>query len=279
MPTDLQPQYFETTSLQSPNGSQPLRPDLTIPDRPGSANMLAVFDDDFLVPWRDYLPTPDQESSTFNLSEALLAYPNNAAPDLIEHELIPTAPPLAHDDFRTCDCFLSIVQALHAMQNQSKSTRTPPLETVLSDSKDVIARGEAVFRCTCSDDSTLIMLLTGLIAKHLSFYRCGGNGLVSSPSSSSSAFGENNMSLAPSRVTIGKYTVDVEDEERLRIEIMMMELQKMSTLLMKFRGKFSSLPVGYEGHTYETVLNFLNMRLREAMDGLQREKQRLKGDA
>lgn len=69
--------------------------------------------------------------------------------------------------------------------------------------------------------------------------------------------------------------MDGDDEERLRIEIMMMELQKLSALLMKFRSKFSSLPVGYEGHTNETVLNFLNMRLREATDGLQREKQRL----
>ena len=279
VPTDHQPQHWESTNLQTSNVSHALQPDLTMSDRPGSSSMLADFDNDYLAPWRDYLPTPDKESSTFSLSDELLMYGNPAEQRLTEHELISTTPPVTHDDFRTCDCFLSIVQTLHAMQNQSQGTRIPSLETVLSDSRDVIARGEAVLRCACSDDSTLIMLLTGLIAKHLSFYGYSGNGMVSSPASSASSVGESNLPFPSSRVTIGKYTMEGEDEEWLRTEIMMMELQKMGTLLMKFRGKLSSLPVGYEGHTYETVLNFLNMRLREATDGLQRRKQRLKGDA
>ena len=73
--------------------------------------------------------------------------------------------------------------------------------------------------------------------------------------------------------------MDIEDEERLRMEIILMELQKLNTLLMKFRGKFSAMDMGYEGHTYETMLDFLNTRLREAMNKLQRQKQRYKGEA
>lgn len=236
--------------------------------------MLAGFDDDFLKPTQEYLPMPDGESSTFNISDELATYYNTTASNPRANEQLSTVPPSSHDDIRACDCFLSIVQALNTIEIQSKGTRTPSLEAVLSASRDVIALGEAVLGCSCSEDSTLVMLLTGLIAKHLSFYGCGGNGLISSPPSSSSA-SETSVSLPSSRVTIGKYMMDGDDEERLRIEIMMMELQKMATLLMKFRGKFASLPVGYEGHTNETVLNFLNTRLREATDGLQREKQRL----
>lgn len=243
-------------------------------DIPGSVNMMPDFDDDFLKPWRGYLPTPDEESSTFNLSDELINYTDTAAANLNIHELFSTAPPSIHDDVRACDCFLSIVQALNTIEHQPKGTRNASLEAVLSASKDVIARWETVLQCPCSDDNTLVMLLTGLITKHLSFYGCDGNGLVSSPSSSSVA-SETSVSLPSSRVTIGKHTMEGDDEERLRIEIMMMELQKMGTLLMRFRGKFASLPGGYEGHTNETVLNFLNMRLRDATDGLQRKKQRL----
>lgn len=272
--TDSQPQYVESATLQTPDGTQPLWSALTMEEMSGSTNMLADFDDDFFRPWRAYLPTPDGQSPTFNLSDELVTYANTAASNLDTQELLPIAPPSSHNDIHACDCFHSIVQALSKIEYQSKGTRTPSLEAMLSASKDVMAQGEAVLRCPCSDDSTLIMLLTGLIAKHLSFYACGGNGLVSSPSSSSSA-SKNSISLPSSRVTIGKYTMDGDDEERLRIEIVMMELQKIGTLLKNFRSRFASLPVGYEGHTNETMLNFLNIRLREATDGLQREKQRL----
>ena len=63
------------------------------------------------------------------------------------------------------------------------------------------------------------------------------------------------------------------------MEIMSIELQKLNTLLTKLRGKFSALPVSYEAHMYETVLNSLNTRLREAMNKLQRQKLKLIGEA
>lgn len=274
MPTDVQPQHVDPANLQSPNGTQPLWSDLTMEDIPGSASMLADFDDDFLKPWQGHLPTPDGLSESFSLSNELVTYDNTTASYFNAHELLMVTPQSSHDDVRDCDCFHSIVQALNRIESQSKSTRTPSLEAMLSASRDMIARGEAVLRCSCSDDSTLVMLLTGLITKHLTFHVCGGNGLDSLSSSSSSS-SKTSMSLSASRVTVGNYTMDGDDEERLRIEIVMMELQKLGTLLMNFRSKFASLPVGYEGHTNETMLNFLNIRLREAMDRLQREKQRL----
>ena len=80
--------------------------------------------------------------------------------------------------------------------------------------------------------------------------------------------------------------MDVEDGERLRMEIVLMELQKLNALLGKFRGKISSSSscvdvnvAAYEGHTYETMLDFLNTRLKEAMNRLQRQKQRFQAPA
>ncbi|KAL8840309.1 MAG: hypothetical protein Q9170_001393 [Blastenia crenularia] len=273
----------------------------------GAASMLQDLDDiNFLTPWRDYLPNLDKEQSLFRCPNDLVGFSDATTttnttttspvstsashfskdPDLMQMTAFPIT--------SGCDCVSSLAQTLEAMQNPSTHPKNPPpaLEVILGDSKDVVTRGEALLHCTCSDDSTPIMLFTALAAKYLSFYGSTTCSLDSSPeqyhpsdfmppSSSGSTTTTSLMpttSSSPSRVKIGTYTLDAEGEERLRVKIMMMELQKLGALLSKFRAKFSSLPVGYEGHTYETVLDFLTTRLREATDRLRRQKKRLKGE-
>ena len=115
-------------------------------------------------------------------------------------------------------------------------------------------------------------LFAALLAKYLTLYASAPTTTDPLPASASAP------SLTdPSRVTIGKYTMDLEDGERLRLEIILMELQKLNALLVKFRAKFSSVDIAYEGHTYETVLDFLKTRLKEAMNRLQRQKQKYQG--
>ena len=57
-----------------------------------------------------------------------------------------------------------------------------------------------------------------------------------------------------------------------------MKLEKLSNLLLKYRGKCSSLSVGYESKTYETVFNFLYIRLCETQRRLEKQKQKSKED-
>lgn len=189
------------------------------------------------------------------------------------HELFPKLNQAA--GLKGCDCFYSLVQALHTIQAQSQCPSMRSLDIILNDSKDMISRGENMLNCTCSEDGALVMLLAGLIAKHLAFFQPASG--TSTSSLSASTFSENVPSCA-SRVTIGKYIMDGEDEQRLRIEIILMELQKMSNLILKYRGKFSSLSVGYESQTYETVFNFLYTRLCETQSRLEEQKQKSKGD-
>ena len=238
---------------------------------PSSATTLNDLDSNLLAPWRDYLPNPDRDDSFFKMSDDLVGGFPGMTPSPTEHQSLHAADRTLSHNLHTCNCFVSITQALHEMHDQSRRPSTPALEVTLSCSKEVTARGEMLLNCTCTEDSTLVMLFAALIAKYLSLYAANID-LISSPSCTSLA----DMSDAPptSRVTIGKYTMDVEDEERLRMEIILMELQKLNTLLVKFRSKFASVDVGYEGHTYETMLDFLNTRLKEAMKKLQRQKQR-----
>lgn len=81
--------------------------------------------------------------------------------------------------------------------------------------------------------------------------------------------------------------MDVQDGERLRMEIILMELQKVKNLLVRVREKVSTTSGGnnsyndgmdYEGNndTYDeaVLVDYLNVRLKEAMGRLQRLKQR-----
>ncbi|KAL8720158.1 MAG: hypothetical protein Q9225_002946 [Loekoesia sp. 1 TL-2023] len=275
----------------------------------GSVSMLRDLDNiNFLTPWRDSLPGLDKEQFLF---KGIDDFANFSSPTTTTTSPISTPGSQLSKDQELvqmtvfpvtsgCNCVSSLAQALQAMQNHSRHSNNslPALETTLRDSKDAVARGEALLNCTCSYDSASIMLFTALIAKHLSFYGSATyipkspqyhhNNLIPSSSSASTSLVSTSSSSScaagggegggSSRITIGAYTLDAEGEERLRVKIMMMELQKLGTLLAKFRAKFSSLPVGYEGHTYETVLNFLTTRLRETTDQLRRQKKKLKGE-
>ncbi|KAL8696432.1 MAG: hypothetical protein Q9224_002802 [Gallowayella concinna] len=276
-----------------------------------AASMLRDLDDiNFFTPWRDYLPSLNPE---FSLSESTTDSAGFTNASTATTATTPISTPASHFSKDPepmqmttthladgCNCITTLAQALQIMQAQSchpNNTR-PTLESILEDNRDVVARGETLLHCICFDDSTTIMLFTALIAKHLTFYGTFlTTDLLESPlhphqqhndhrpcSSSSSAIPLttaaplSSTSAATSRLTIGTYTLDAAGEERLRIKIMMMELQKLGSLLGKIRSKLSALPVGYEGRTYETVIDFLNTRLREATDRLRTLKKKMKGE-
>ena len=248
--------------------------------------MMHELDVNLLAPWRDYLPISEEDHNSLSeISDDLVGLATGtvtpAALSSRDQKLItaagPEGPPNCPDGetgFNACNCFNSLMQALHVMQSQTqRQCGAPTLETMLVRSKDITAHGEELLRCSFTEDSTLTMLFAALVAKYLSFYSSNNIDLVSSTSSPTGS------SFGTSRLTVGKHTIDTEDEGRLGMEIMSMELQKLNTLLTKFRGRLSSLPVGYEAHLYESVLNSLNSRLREAMEKLREQKQRLKGEA
>ncbi|KAI4252880.1 MAG: hypothetical protein LQ352_004023 [Teloschistes flavicans] len=293
----------------------PSHPDAVLSEgSPGgtAASMLKDLDDiNFFTPWRDYLPSLDPELSLVGSNTDSTGFTNasttTAATTPISTPISISTPASHFSKVATshlatgCNCITTLAQALQIMQAKSPHPHsTPPtLEAILEDNRDVVARGETLLHCSCFDDSTTIMLFTALIAKHLSFFGTFlSTDLLDSPlqshqqhqdyrpsSSSSSAMPPlittgpiSSSSAATSRLTIGTYTLDAAGEERLRVKIMMMELQKLGALLSKIRSRLSALPVGYEGRTYETIVDFLNTRLREATDRLRTLKKRLKGE-
>ncbi|KAL9596552.1 MAG: hypothetical protein Q9219_005730 [cf. Caloplaca sp. 3 TL-2023] len=311
-----QQQWGLGTSLQPkgsyPSYPPQIETSMTV-DSPGSAlPMLQDLDDiNLLVPWQDYLPNIDKEQQSLIQNPTELGDFANVTTAADDTSPISTPISWASKDLEllppsvSCNCISSLAQAIQAMSQSQPSahpTHPPPaLETVLSDSKAVVSYGETLLQCPCSDDSTSIMLFSALTAKHLSFYAATTSTLHTTTTSTSMSTGTSTTTTAnslhpdlitppssstssppfpttvgSSRLHIGTYTLDAEGEERLRVKIMMMQLQKLGALLAKFQHKFSSLPVGYEGQTYETMMGFLMTRLREAMERLRRLKKRLK---
>ena len=271
---------------------------------PSATSPVAFPDQDFLA-WEDPALLKN-EDSVFKLGDTFAAFTDSSFPtDFHSSSSSSATGPTfsSSSDSGTCNCYRSVLEALHAVQSAAANPWHNGLDSVLNDTKDIVQKGEAMLNCTCSEDSTLIMLLAGLIAKHLSFFRPGDGSSPPSPTlsppplsptgstgstslSSTTSLNSSLNSGVPSmktgsgftRISIGKYTMDGEDEERLLLEIASMELQKLKGLLSKFHGKFANLPASSDRQTYEALLYFLNRKLRDATLRLESHKQRSRID-
>lgn len=70
------------------------------------------------------------------------------------------------------------------------------------------------------------------------------------------------------RVTLGVYSLDKEDEERIKMEFLRMELRKVEALVSKLQEKASKGRAEYEIKMHEALIKFLEGRLRTAYDRL-----------
>ena len=210
------------------------------------------------------------------------------------------------------------MHALHTLQRQT-NTDTTTLDIVLATSKEAVGWCDAVLRCACASDSTVIMLLGALVGKILTLYHSWYDArdtapvdhstadgrqdavmtLVSSDSSSASrrsvdltlaatprscdhgvnpdAAGETQHACSPPvnrsspvRVTLGAYRLDSEDEGRLKVKLMLIELRKVDGLLGRFRERVGMVSVKYESRTHESLALSLAITLRATAERLQR---------
>ena len=260
-------------------------------DRLPSASPSVTQDEDLLGLWSDRLPTPGDHDSLFELSENFMSFAKNSQTDRLSNSHSPIQRHPAPAGPKACNCFHSLLQALHVMQTKSINPHSFALDAILNDSKNTISRGEALLNCTCSENGTLIMLLASLIAEHLSFFQAATTASTvdsCSPTSTSTTTGSTTASTPnsenpaagsyASRVMIGNYIVDKEDEARLKIEIILIELQKTNSFLSKFRAKVGRLRVCSESQTYEGLVNLLCTRLREVSSRLQKQKLKANSD-
>ena len=249
--------------------------------------------------WLDYYSSHADSDSTYDLNDDFMKVASHSEGTPVEDDnhmtdVIPNhdvGPAMANDGNpgRGCHCFTSLVLALHNLTAKPMESRSQNLDAILNNSRAMLSLSQTVLACTlCSaDSSTQTFLLAGLIDKYL----CAIQSSSPDPCSTSPASNplpspihspsQHPRGRSSSRVVIGSYTMDAEDEERLRIEIILIELRKLMKLLEKHWSRLNTNsiirnkgPPGTEARDncehrmHESVFFFLEMRIKAVAKGL-----------
>jgi Fungal Zn(2)-Cys(6) binuclear cluster domain/Aflatoxin regulatory protein len=137
---------------------------------------------------------------------------------------------MAHLDALQCDCLSQCLEALNMLYKPSASWDSPPpfdmIMTMNSWATNQCSSTLNCMRCfSRGGNSSLAMLLGTLLTKIMAYYQAAILG--------TSVQRENN----PMRLMLGSFPVDVGAEQRLKLDILRPELQKLQPLL----GRFSDL--------------------------------------
>lgn len=166
-----------------------------------------------------------------------------------------------------CRCFKTVLHTLTNLQAFS-SIPCPTFDVALAHNKEAVTLCSAALRCVCPGDTTFVFLIVSLIDKILSVYQSSCNAWSqSTPASSTSPASVPTIA----RVTLGVYSLDREDEERIKMEFLRMELTKVEALISKLKEKALKGHVDYEVKMHEALIQFLDGRLRAAFECLLRK--------
>ena len=163
-----------------------------------------------------------------------------------------------------CRCFKTVLHTLTNLQAFS-SLPSPTFDVALAHNKETVTLCSAALRCVCPGDTTFVFLIVSLIDKIISVYQssCNAWSQPTPPSLTSQASVPHTA-----RVTLGVYSLDKEDEERIKMEFLRMELRKVEALVSKLQEKASKGRAEYEIKMHEALIKFLEGRLRTAYDRL-----------
>ncbi|MCJ1474935.1 hypothetical protein MMC13_003595 [Lambiella insularis] len=199
------------------------------------------------VPITSILPSytfqePQQTSSIdFNLSPSITPAQS------------PTSPVYSS----SCRCFKTILQTLSNLYVFS-SFPNLTFDVALARNKEAVALCLAALACNCATEASFGLLYISLIAKILSIYQ-SSCGVWSNQSSSSTS----------ARLTLGVYNLDRDDEERIKMILVRMELRKVETLVTKVKEKACQHEAESELMAFEALVGFLEGKLRAISNALQ----------
>ena len=124
--------------------------------------------------------------------------------------------------FASCSCFRTTILTLSTLQQLSESSHTT-FDVALVHNKEAVTLCLNTLKCSCSSDSTIVLLVATLLAKTIHIYDrpCGAWKAVENRKMSQDS------KAVTARLTLGAYSIDESDEERLKTEIVKMELRKV----------------------------------------------------
>jgi hypothetical protein len=160
-----------------------------------------------------------------------------------------------------CTCLSSCLQALHTLcQHSANQVADPPFDIILTLNREAMECCNTVLNCmSClfkAGINTSIMLLATLIGKIVTFYRLAAQSNFNTP-------GE------PMRLMLGTYRVKGEDEQRLKSEILLMELRKVDNIFARFKIVCRSVPDAEMG-VCSVLTSYLAQNLQLTFDYMQK---------
>ena len=168
-----------------------------------------------------------------------------------------------------CTCTATTFEVLRTLHDQPLNTT---FDKVLAANKSAINNLSVVLSCPCSRDATSIMTLAVAITKITSRYQSIGNHYPYS-ATTTSAVGSPAMAPLPTPITLGAYRLDSAEEEQIKMQVVLNELRKVDGLLGKFQERFGAGPPKHEARIYNELATFLRRKLRDIVEGLQRDLQ------
>jgi hypothetical protein len=188
-----------------------------------------------------------------------------------------------HGKKESCSNLASItLQSLHLPQNfcQSSPTSAPQspastssIDHVLATNRKAVQIFNQLLQCPCSSNSGLVLALSLIILKILSCYtaigrstssaRAASGSVTSGHASGSSTPWDDREMVLDIPISMGAYQIDAEDEQHLKLQLVINELRKVQKLVDAFAGRYCRGAPGGDG-IYGALEKFLRQELKSA---------------
>ncbi len=233
------------------------------------------------------LPSPCDSLSTVGSDCLSISQPSSAAAATIGEQLhhpqpqVPFSPEcmLLQDDFPmlhfpplypslpdNCICATTTFDILRTLHDQSS---TSAFDIVLAANKSAVSSISTILSCPCIRDPTSIMTLAVALTKIMSRYQSIGR-LSPVPNPAFHA-----IPTSPSLNALGPYKLKRANEEQLKLQGILSGLQTVDDLMPRFQERWGAWPEVHEARVYSELIAFLRKRLRDVVEGLHRDLQKL----
>lgn len=174
-----------------------------------------------------------------------------------------------------CDCTILVSSTLQNLDvdchiwDASSPTKndysTLTVDSILINNKAAIVNAHRFLACPCSLNPGFSLAITLICYQIIERYEAiiGATPRPSSPSTMAIA------SLLPTRITVGEYQIDAEDEQNMRIQLVLYELRKVRELVRRYGERYCT---GLDGHQerhegiYSALEMFLQSKLSETVN-------------
>ena len=142
------------------------------------------------------------------------------------------------------------------------------IDQVLIKNKTAIENAYNLLACSCSNDPHFALTLALICNKILGMYEAviKTSGLTSESPTTRMLRPSNSGPSIP--ITVGAYQMDAEDEERIRIQIVVNELRKVKGLVDRYASKYCNSVGGTGEGIYSALEGFLRSKLTTTLQEL-----------